>query len=302
MTECERLIADGTFMQDFFQEEMRCGFFVDKGRKKLWAILIDLYLQFKYICEQYGLRYCALGGTILGAARHRGFIPWDDDIDVCMPREDYNKFCELGHAFSRPYFLQVPGEDNDYCVSWAKLRNSNTTCMYRSSAHRHFNQGVFLDVFPLDIWDKDSGREVFEEIKKLNLDNGSFLRVGMPEPDSSDLERIKSWSGRDFRENLHDIDFLATKFNRGNYEYCTSAVCSVYPYDRFVFRREWFEGVAEFPFEMITMTVPVGYKKCLEAQYGDWSKLPPETERGSWHAGMSLDVDCPYGVHVGKLV
>ena len=91
MTECERIIKEGILPETFIKPETICDFYVDEMRKKIWAIEIDLYLELEKVCKKHNLRFYAIGGSILGAVRHNGFIPWDDDMDVCMPREDYEK-------------------------------------------------------------------------------------------------------------------------------------------------------------------------------------------------------------------
>ena len=92
MTEIERIIKKGTIKEDFLKEEVRNDFLVTTDRKKLWAVILDLYLKFVTVCEKYGLRFWAEGGTLLGAVRHKGFIPWDDDVDIMMPLPDLLKF------------------------------------------------------------------------------------------------------------------------------------------------------------------------------------------------------------------
>ena len=79
------------FQDSFTQPEIRCGYYVSDSMKKVWAIELDLIRKFVEVCDKHGLRYFMDGGTLLGAVRHQGFIPWDDDADMIMPREDYNK-------------------------------------------------------------------------------------------------------------------------------------------------------------------------------------------------------------------
>ena len=99
MTECERIIKEGILPESFFKPETICDFYVDEGRKKLWAILIDLLVQFDRVCRNHNLKYWVSFGGLLGIVRHNGFIPWDDDLDVCMPRADYEILMSLKKNF-----------------------------------------------------------------------------------------------------------------------------------------------------------------------------------------------------------
>lgn len=88
------------FPKDFLQEELRCDYLVTEEMKRVWAASMDLYAVLDEVCRAHGLRYFFGCGNLLGAARHQGFIPWDDDIDIIMPREDYEKLCAIaGEAF-----------------------------------------------------------------------------------------------------------------------------------------------------------------------------------------------------------
>ena len=100
----------------FFDGEVRSNYYVSPAMKKVWAVLLDLLNELQNVCEQYGIRYYASGGTMLGAVRHQGFIPWDDDIDIFMKRTDYEKFVKLAHGgiFKSPYFWQDVISDPGY--------------------------------------------------------------------------------------------------------------------------------------------------------------------------------------------
>ena len=126
MTECERIIAAGILPESFFREEVRCDYLVTEEYKKIWAVEIDLLLKLDSICRKHGLRYFLMYGSLLGAVRHGGFVPWDDDLDVIMPRDDYEKLQSLASEFEHPYFLQNPYTDSESFFSNTRLRNSNT--------------------------------------------------------------------------------------------------------------------------------------------------------------------------------
>ena len=111
----------------FYQEEERCGYLVSAHMKKVWAVELDLLYQLDQVCNKYGITYYASGGTILSAERHKGFIPWDDDIDVMMLRDQYDLLCAHADEFEDPYFFQTGDTDEGYFRGHAQLRNSNTT-------------------------------------------------------------------------------------------------------------------------------------------------------------------------------
>ena len=110
--------------EEFFKEEVRDGYFVSSDMKNLWAVELDLLNEFIRVCEVYNLRYFAEGGTMIGAVRHNGFIPWDDDIDIVMPREDYCKLEKIAvKEFKFPYFWQTEKTDPGSMRGHAQLRN-----------------------------------------------------------------------------------------------------------------------------------------------------------------------------------
>ena len=138
---------------EFFQPEVRLGYYeVSAQTKELWAVQLDLMEQLFEVCRKYDLRIYADGGTLLGAVRHQGYIPWDDDIDLIMLRADYDKLLEHADEFEHPYFLQSVYTDPHYTHRHAQLRNSDTACWSKQEPrciHR-FNQGIFIDIFPAD--------------------------------------------------------------------------------------------------------------------------------------------------------
>lgn len=147
MTECERIIERGILPREFFESEVRNDFYVSTKRKKVWAVELDILLQFDKVCKKHGLRYFLDGGTLLGAVRHKGFIPWDDDLDVIVSRDDYEKLMGLSGEFSEPYFMQTPYTSPGSFYSFIKLRNSNTSAIDKPFVFQGFNMGMVIDVF-----------------------------------------------------------------------------------------------------------------------------------------------------------
>ena len=137
----------------FLEEEVRCGYTVSRKMKEVWAVELDLLAEFDRVCKKYGIKYIASGGTMLGAVRHKGFIPWDDDIDVMMLRDDYEKLLSCANVeFQHPYYFLTTRPNCDWLRGYSKLCNSDTTAILKSQQHMgyQFNQGIFIDIFPLD--------------------------------------------------------------------------------------------------------------------------------------------------------
>lgn len=121
--------------------------------KQVWFAELQLLEKFIDVCNKHGLSYQLVGGSLLGAIRHKGFIPWDDDIDVGMLRPDYDRFVQLAkNELEAPFFLQTPLTDPGRNIDYVQIRNSATTAidLRYVDDHNTFNQGIFIDIFPID--------------------------------------------------------------------------------------------------------------------------------------------------------
>ena len=133
---------------------------------ELQQIDSDLLKEYIDFCEKHNLTYFLMAGTLLGAIRHKGFIPWDDDIDVAMPREDYDRFCELAaKEFTGDIFFQSYKTDKHFPYVFSKLRNTNTTFIEAVYKHVDMNHGVYIDIFPIDGISKHNANKFWVHIK-----------------------------------------------------------------------------------------------------------------------------------------
>ena len=300
MTECERIIKEGILPESFFEEEVRCGFMVTKERKKIWGILLDLLMQLDSVCKKHGLTYYLTDGTLLGAIRHKGFIPWDDDIDVSLPREDYERLQTLGDEFRNPYFLQTPYSDSGYYYSFIKLRNSNTTGLSKAFRYQGFNGGLFLDIFPIDVVSIEEGKNVYERIRELCLGNSAYMKLSNPNYSKIDLDELREKASKDPLQACEEINRLSTQYNGSQGNWVSHWVSTMDRFEKKLWRREDFETVVYWSFEGKMFPVPTGYDRYLKTYFGDYSKLPPIEERGGRHNDVIFDPDRPYAYYVNN--
>lgn len=154
----------------FLNSEERMGYTISTKLKKVWAVEFDLLAEFDRVCQKYNIKYCAEGGTLLGAVRHHGMIPWDDDIDIAMRRSEFNKLNKIAsNEFQYPYFWQTEETDPGSARGHAQLRNSQTTGIlrqeYETQRNNNNNQGIFIDIFPFDNIPDNS-----KELKKFDAE------------------------------------------------------------------------------------------------------------------------------------
>lgn len=294
MTECERIIKQGLLPNSFFDEEVRNDFLIDKNRKKVWAIELDILIEFDRVCKENGLKYYLAAGTLLGAIRHNGFIPWDDDLDVAMPRKDYDFLLSHSELFSHPYFLQTPYTDKGFYFASAKLRNSNTSAMDWPFIYQGFNLGIHIDIIPIDKICIDDGEALFNKLKELIILNSVAMRITHPLLSQRDKQRVLTYPGGDPLERYELIQSLAKRDYNKTTSHVAYIVCPVYGYKRHVFLNEDFSRSVLTEFEGFRFPVPVGYERILSTEYDNWRQMPTIEERGKWHGNVFFEPDRPY--------
>lgn len=290
-----------TISEDFFKEETICGYTVDTQMKKIWAVELQMLEKFVDVCERHNLNYFLDGGTLLGAVRHKGFIPWDDDIDVIMPRDDYDRLWEIAKdEFQYPYFFQTTLSEDGFFRTHAQLRNSETTGFIDIDGEKDINRGIFMDIFVLD-----------------SIPDG-ILRKKLFKAEILIRKRILSYQYDRKYENLSLTGKLIYKF--------VHAFFSVYPFKKFYKKfnrvlakyrkrntalvgditlkwrtnvqwpREWYDGYCFLEFEGLKLRAPLFYKEVLSRQYGNFMKLPDDVTamNGRSHGNITFDPDLPY--------
>lgn len=249
---------------------------------------MELLRHFITVCEQLGLTYYVLGGTMLGAVRHQGFIPWDDDIDVGMLRKDYEILLQQGQALlPEGIFLQTFETDPQYPANFAKLRNSHTTFVEASVRNRNINHGVYIDIFPLDYYPQR--RQRWFSIKKelLSLRISTTFTVSGMKPTTKLVRLFTRLLYPTVRGALRKREKLFKSVRSGSRiaNHCGAwGVKEIVP-------AQWYGSGAPMAFEDLTVTVPKDYHSWLTQVYGDYMQLPPEEKRIPHHFVAEFDLN-----------
>ena len=290
--------------ENYLCEETRDGYKISSQSKELFAVLLDLLNQVQLLCEKHNIQYFADSGTLLGAVRHKGFIPWDDDIDLMMTRENFEKFSFFAKKeLKAPYFFQDEFNEKGSLRLMGKVFNSNTTSILTIEKHRHFkfNQGIFLDIICFDNMPDDS-QEKTEFVQKTDALRVKAKKLNCltyrynPSDDRFSVKKIFKVFFKLVYTTLHLKNIFFIKLNK----YCqtynklnTQEIGSVL----YKGKREPPQLKSDYaksenvPFEFMTINIPAGYENILNRQYGEWKQFEVGT---SAHGGLIIDTRKSY--------
>jgi len=258
----------------------------------------ELLKYFLDICEKLNLKYYLVCGSALGAVKYKGFIPWDDDMDIALPREDYEKFLEKAPSMlPENLFLQNYRTDKNFPAVFSKLRNSSTTYIESGYKNLKINHGVFIDIFALDGYPSDPAEISKFEKKKLWFVRKYLCALA---PAGSTKARIMrqvlrfagchrntAKSLAEYEKMIVSCDNTQVWCNYGNFRgYMEKLPCDVYG-----------EGV-EADFEGIKVRIPSKYDEYLREKYGDYTQDPPLEEQVGHHYYEVLDLEKPYTEYI----
>lgn len=295
MTEAERIYHEGWLPKEFWKEEVKCDYRVSSDIKKVWAIELDLYKEFARVCDENNLVYFTDGGTTIGAVRHGGFIPWDDDLDVCMLRSSYEKLKGLSAAFQQPYFLQNVDTDPEFGYSFMRLVNENTTVVLDAFSHCKFKHGIYIDIFPLDKVTQEDYLPRREKMHDLIMRNSAYMRYRHPDLSDRDKEVIARYydSATNLRDAFDEIESLAMQDELLETDYLSLLVSTQYDAPKKIWPKHIFDSYVEKDYESIKVRVPAGYDEQLRIYFGNYMEYPPPEQRGKWH-NMKFYPDISY--------
>ncbi len=250
-------------------------------------IQVDILKDVHLFCEKNKIRYTLIFGSLLGAIRHKGYIPWDDDIDIAMPRPDYERFVSSYKSSTGYYYVYDYRKDPDYYNPYAKVADVRTILEENISMK---NIGINIDVFPFDYM-FDSKQECFKFIDRLNLYKKIFrIKLVKPGKKNSFAKRFFIRLAKlacffiSAKKIVEKEYALVETLKDGNAKYIGLAVDpEIDAAYKSVFSRSMFEQFAMVPFENQLFYVLENYEEWLKTMYGDYMTPPPETGRTSPH-------------------
>lgn len=270
--------------------------------RKVQMAELEVGIEFKRICDELHLDYFLDAGTLLGAVRHKGFIPWDDDMDFGMLRKDYITFLEKAPSVinSEKFFLQTMYNDRYYGVAFSKLRKKNTVYVESLAQDAKSETGFFVDIFPYDVLPDDE-----EKRKTQGKQHGLYRRMLLSK--SGYHVWLTSGAGKagtfirkiaykiaavplafvSKKAIVRKFDEICMRYNNEESEmFYAQSGCR--GYGEWAVSRDCFKSFAEMPFETETFKCPEDSDLYLKTIYHDYMKLPPEDQRENRHQIIEL--------------
>lgn len=255
------------------------------------------------ICDDLKLTYFLVCGSALGAVKYQGFIPWDDDVDIALPRKDYEIFCEKAQQLLPDHlFLQNWKTDKFFPAMFSKIRDSRTTYIEKSAAHLPIHHGVYIDVFPIDGYPDDHKKQKrVERAKKLFtlLTRGCFVlerswkeKLFYIAERTLCLHKHPDWFVRSFERTItaYPPERSAVWCNHGNWQ------------GTLEYAPAWHYGEGQWAnFEGLRVRIPQNYDEYLTQKYGNWrNDLPLDKQKGH-HYYLVCDSNRPYTHYIEQL-
>ena len=255
----------------------------EEEKRQIQLVELEILDEFERLCRLGGLRYYIIAGTLLGAVRHKGFIPWDDDMDVAMPRKDFERFftfCQT--ALAPEFFFQSLETDQNCPFFHYKLRKNGTFVEEPGLKKIEMHKGIFIDIFPLDgCPEKDlSGKLFFKWFEQLR--SGIQAQVN---PDfvcgytKSYARATHTLIKKLPRSVLIGIWKLTSRISSLCFKKKLCTVCGRHGYPGETYQTAWYQETVFLDFEGRKLPAPAGWDAMLTNLYGDYMTPPPESER-----------------------
>ena len=264
--------------------------------KQLHDCQLLLAAELKRICEKHQIKYFMIAGTLLGAVRHQGFIPWDDDMDFAMMRPDFDRFMEIAKTeLGEEFVLQDMHTDPNYGMPVTKLMLRHTRLVEQSAAKNKAWKHIFIDIFPYDnIPDLPAQQKTHDRktylLKRLLLVKQHYTVVEKGEILKKIIYGLLRIISFFFTKNYlrKSLDHELRRYS-GVQTSKVAAIGGAYQYKKESVERAWFAETVELPFEHLTLLAPKDYEKYLTYFYGNYMTPPPVAQREDRHNVVELN-------------
>ena len=277
--------------EGFLKEETRRDYTISETMKKAWAVQMDLLQELMSVCSRHGLRVFADSGTLIGAVREKGFIPWDDDIDVAMMREDYDRLMALRDEFKDPYYLQTISSHPYYINRYAQLHRKGTTAIRTDGKPQRHQQNIFIDIFVIDALPSSprAFKRHYVRVRKASQKLKFVRKITQCLPKPLYLwcrEHTKILSEKHRFEQFEEVVRSVKMDDRTAYGafLCQNMTLPIK-------HLPGYKETLMLPFEHIMIPVPCGYDELLRLEYGDYMK---PVQAPTMHGTMLYDAEKPY--------
>lgn len=271
---------------------------IEIASDELKQIAFNVLCQVKAVCEDQNIRYFLDGGTLLGAVRHGGFIPWDDDIDICMPRPDYERFIEYCKNNDTSFGVVSHKIDKKFTELYAKAYDKATVCQEMYVNRNNSDYGVYVDIFPVD----GLGNDLKTALKLLHKSRFKRSLLTAANWKSFFKSRTRKWYIEPIRfifyllsrcvnphKLINKIEKMYSSFNFDESEK-VGVVCGCYG-DKEVMNRSIYDSGTNVKFENEIFAAMGKYDEFLTNLYGDYMVLPPKEKRISHHTFVAYKKD-----------
>ena len=277
----------------------------DKELRKLQLKNLEIYEVLLDFCNKNKLKIFFCGGCLIGTLRNGGFIPWDDDIDVFMPRDDYEKLKELWpkKGDTKSYELVIPSKDNYTKNQFITFNDNNTTFIKKYEIDLEMNHGIRIDILPLD------GCPTSRIKRKIQKFWALIYSLYITQMVPTNHGKLVSILGKTllfivpikrFRWAIVKLaEKKMSKYKISDCEYITE-LCAGPKYMQNEYRKEWFDKIIYKEFEGKKMPIPSGYDNYLRMAFGDYMKLPPKEKQVPEHDVVYCDLNNGYKNYRGK--